>query len=108
MIFDYLHDPAYFTLFLGPIVFPVGVLVVIFGGLNLLNYHILYDQSLFTEEEAAKYSGMLEQAVPAIVDGIQVGTPVEDIANRVEQDYGIPPLITMKYILTLGRIQKKL
>jgi len=108
MIFDYFHDPAYFTLFLGPVVFPVGILVVIFGGLNLLNYHMLYHQSLFTEEEAAQYAGKLEKAVPAIVDGIQAGTPVEDIAGSVERDFGIPPLITMKYILALGRIQKKL
>lgn len=108
MVFDFLHDPPYFTLFLGPIIFPLGILVVIFGALNLLNYHVLYRQSMFTEEEAAQYSAVLEKAVPMIIDGIQAGVPVEDIAGKVENGFGIPPLITMKYILALGRIKKKL
>ncbi len=107
MIFDFVHDPPYFTLFIGPIVFPMGILLIMFGGLNLLNYHMLYRQSLFTEEEAAQYAGILEHAMPDIIDGIQAGKSVDDIAKKVEQDYGIPPLITLKYILALGRSQKK-
>jgi hypothetical protein len=108
MVFDLVHDPPYFMLIIGPVYFPLGFLVVVFGLLNLLYYHLLFRQSLFTEEEAAQYAVPLEQAVPLIVDEIQAGTPVEDIAAKVEQNYGIPPLITMKYILTLGRMQKKL
>ena len=108
MVFDFVHDPPYFTVFFGPIVFPLGILLIMFGGLNLLNYHILYRQSLFTEEEAAQYVGALDHAMPDIIDGIQSGKAVEDIAKQVEHDYGIPPLITLKYILALGRIQKKL
>ncbi len=108
MIFDLVHDPPFFTLIMGPVRFPLGLLVVIFGALNLFYYHLLYRQSLFTEEEAAQYAGALEQAVPMIVDEIRIGTPVEEIAGKVEKSYGIPPLITVKYIITLGRMQKKL
>ena len=108
MVFDLVHDPPFFMLIMGPVRFPLGLLVVIFGLLNLLYYHMLYRQTLFTEEEAAQYAGALEQAVPMIVDEIQAGTPVEDIAGKVEHSYGIPPLITVKYIITLGRMRKKL
>ena len=106
VLFDVLHDPPYFSLLIGPLKFPIGILIIVFGVLHLLYYYLLYQETLFTQDEE-QYAQQLEAAVPTIIDRIKEGKHVDEITQEVEEKFGIPPLITVKYILNLGRLMKK-
>ncbi len=106
-VFDFVHTPAFFTLYIGPVPIPIGLLLIIYGILHLIYYYLLYKETLFTRQEEQEYGEALEKAMPTIIDGIKAGRHVDDISREVEEQYGIPPLITLKFILNLGRLMKK-
>ncbi len=58
-----------------------------------------------TDREVAKWGSKLELATPQILDLYAERKPVRDIAQQVQKTHGIPPDITLRYIIALARFR---
>lgn len=93
----------------GPVFLGPGWLMIIGGALlayavlTLLRLTLLRRRMDLTPEELQRWGKPLELATGAIVDACQAGKPVARIAAEVEKEHGVPPEVTLKYIIALGR-----
>ncbi|PIE20522.1 MAG: hypothetical protein CSA66_00490 [Proteobacteria bacterium] len=98
------HD--WFIIRLGGFRLPLWILVAIYAGLQLWIWRLTTRRLVLTEDEVARWGDKLEQATPKILGLYEQHTPVKEIAELVEQSHGIPPYVTLRYIIALAQHAK--
>ena len=83
--------------------FPVWILSAIYGALQVYIWQATQQHVPLTEAEIATWGSKLEKATPSILELVENHTKVGDIALTIEKDQGIPPEITIRYIIALGQ-----
>tara|TARA_B100001123_G_C15125061_1_gene952996 strand:+ start:254 stop:667 length:414 start_codon:yes stop_codon:yes gene_type:complete len=83
--------------------FPIGVLAALYGTMIYLYHRERTFAMQLTPDEIKAYGPLLESAVPLIVDLLHQKIPVREIAQQVMARDGVPPEITYKYIIALGK-----
>jgi hypothetical protein len=83
--------------------FPVWVLSAIYGALQVYIWQATQKHVPLTNAEVAAWGPRLEEATPTILEMYQDDQKVGDIATSVEKKHGIPPEITIRYIIALGQ-----
>ena len=83
--------------------FPVWILSAIYGALQVYIWQATQKHVPLTETEIATWGSKLEKATPSILELVQNHTKVSDIALAIEKEQGIPPEITIRYIIALGQ-----
>ncbi len=81
----------------------LAVLAAIYGVLHLLKHRLLQRGLELSAQEIAVYESQLIEATPLIVELINAHVPVRDIARQVEERFGLPQDVTLRYIIALGR-----
>jgi hypothetical protein len=56
-----------------------------------------------TVKEIERWGPTLEEVTPLILEMYQANTTVRDIASALQKSHGVPPDITLRYIVALGR-----
>lgn len=87
--------------------FPLGVLFLVYGGLQLVIHLMTRTRVLLTDEEVERWGKQLELATPIILDELQKGRSMKVVAQRAEQELGVPPDITNRYTIALLRSVKQ-
>ena len=83
--------------------FPVWILSAIYGAFQVYIWQATQRHVPLTNAELSTWGTKLEKATPTILDMIQGHEKVGDIALAVEKQHGIPPEITIRYIIALGQ-----
>ena len=83
--------------------FPVWILALIYGALQLYIWQATQQRLPLTHEEVVIWGPRLEEATPTMLEMYQGEHKVSEIADRVEKSYGIPPEITLRYIIALAK-----
>jgi len=83
--------------------FPVWILSAIYGALQVYIWQATQRHVPLTDAEINQWGGKLEEATPKILELFQEHTKVGQIALSVEESHGIPPEITIRYIIALGQ-----
>ena len=92
-----------FTVRIGEsIAIPVWVLVAIYAGLQWWVHRITSRNLHLTAEELAKWGERLEAATPKILNEYEASTSIREIAADIEKSHGIPPDVTLRYIIALA------
>lgn len=91
----------WFVLDLGGFRFPLGVLFVIYGGLQITIHILSKSRVLLTDEEVKRWGTALELSTPLILEELAQGRSVTVVAKRVEEEHEVPPGITQRYIIAL-------
>jgi len=85
---------------------PIWILVFPYGALNIIYHYMEKRACRLSDEEIIEWGRKLEDAVPEIIDLIGQKVSIKEIAARMETTRGIPQLITLKYIIALGKAVK--
>ena len=83
--------------------FPVWILSAIYGALQVYIWQATQKHVPLTEAEISAWGGKLEEATPTILEMVQKQEKVGDIAIAIEKQHGVPPEITIRYIIALGQ-----
>jgi len=94
--------------FLGP-----GWLMIIGGALvgysiaNLLRLTLVGKRLDLSPQELERWGPTLEEATPELLDAIARKEPMAKVAATLERERGLPPEVTLKYVIALGRYQEE-
>ena len=92
-----------FTVHIGDsIAIPVWVLVAIYAGLQWWVHRITSKNLHLTAEELKHWGERLEAATPKILNEYEASTSIREIAADIEKSHGIPPDVTLRYIIALA------
>jgi len=94
------HD--WFVVRLGGFAFPLWILVAIYAALQFLIWQQTKRRMILTDAEVARWGDKLELATPKIVTLTEQQRPVREIAAAVKKSHGIPPDVTLRYIVALA------
>jgi hypothetical protein len=83
--------------------FPIWVLSLIYGALQYYIWQGTQQRLPLTNAELKVWGSRLERATPAILEMYQASETVGAIAQKVEETYGLPQEITLRYIIALGQ-----
>jgi hypothetical protein len=82
---------------------PLWTLFAADAGLQYLLWRHARNSLELSDREVAKWGSKLELATPLILDLYAERRPVREIAKKVEASHGIPPHVTLRYIIALAR-----
>jgi hypothetical protein len=82
---------------------PMWILFAAYAGLQYALYRYSKRGFQLSDREVAKWGHKLELATPKILDLYAERVPVRDIAKAIEKTHGIPPDVTLRYIIALAR-----
>ncbi|MGM0576608.1 MAG: hypothetical protein ACQEXJ_12835 [Myxococcota bacterium] len=100
---DVLWRPVFTLEITDTVSIPLWVLAAIYAVLQLWIWNNTREKLELTDEEVEEWGPKLEEATPDILEQWEAHTPAKDIAERVEQRHGIPPQVTLRYMIALGR-----
>lgn len=83
--------------------FPVWVLSAVYGALQVYIWQATQRHIPLSDAEIATWGTKLEEATPTILEMVQSQQKVSDIARETEKSHGVPPEITIRYIIALGQ-----
>ncbi|MDP6946721.1 MAG: hypothetical protein QF464_21405 [Myxococcota bacterium] len=83
---------------------PLWILCAVFGLLQFYLWYATRSRLSLSDEEVSQWGAKLEVATPAILEQAKASKPVKAIAEMVEEDYGIPVDVTLRYIIALGHV----
>ena len=89
-------DPSVFK-------FALAALAAIYGGLVMAQDLIIRRGTNLSQGELKTWGQHLSNATPDILELSELGNPPGDIAERIHDAHGLPPEVTLKYIIALGR-----
>jgi len=84
--------------------FPLWILVGIYAALQFTVWSTERRTPELSEEDVARWGEALERVTPVIVTMYGSHIPLRDIAVSLHASHGIPPEVTMRYIITLARL----
>lgn len=82
---------------------PVWILVAIYSALQLYLWIATKRKFHLTEAELNKWGPKLEEVTPKILDRYEQRKSLKEIATEIEQTDGIPPDVTLRYIIALAQ-----
>lgn len=103
MILVQLAGYEWFLVRIGSFVLPLWVLAALYAGLQFLQWHLTKKKLVLSDAEVAQWGDKLEQATPAILRLYGQHLPVKQVAAEVETSHGIPPDVTLRYIIALAQ-----
>lgn len=80
----------------------LAALSLIYGALQLVQSKMVATKLVLSPQELQQYGDKLSEATPAILRMNAQKMSVREIADNLEQSFGLPRLITLKYIIALG------
>ena len=83
--------------------FPLWILVAVYAGLQFWIWRLTQQRLTLTDDEVVRWGDKLEQATPTILRLYGQRQPVKEIASEIEASHGVPPDITLRYIIALGK-----
>ncbi len=86
--------------------FPLGILVLLYAGLQFVLHLMTRSQVLITKPELDRYGKALELATPLILDLLAKGRSIGWVAESVEKEHSIPPDVTKRYTIILLKTLK--
>lgn len=86
---------------------PLWVLAGIYGTLQLLIWRMTKRRLPLTVEELTAWGPKLEEVTPLILEAYQAHRPLGELAKELEGSHGLPPDITLRYIIALADHTKK-
>lgn len=84
-------------------VLPLWTLFAIYAVLHFVLWRARRRDVELSDDEIARWGHHLEQVTPAILSMYARKVSVRDIATSLEASHGIPPEVTLRYIIALGR-----
>lgn len=97
----------WFVLNLGGFRFPLGVLLLIYAGLQLTLHLMTRGRVLLTDAEVDRWGHQLELVTPLILEELERGRSMKVVAQRAQKEHGLPPDITNRYTIALLRSLKQ-
>jgi len=85
----------------------LAVLAFVYAGLQVLRHRIIRRRLQLSPAEVATYGERLSQATPEILALWDEQHDVADIARQMEERFDLPRDVTLKYIIALGRFQRR-
>lgn len=83
---------------------PLWTLFGTYAALQLIVWRYSGRRSVdLTASEIQRWGPTLEDVTPLILKMYQANTTVRDIASSLQKSHGVPPGITLRYIVALGR-----
>lgn len=107
LVTELVYKPIFTLQLTESIALPVWILVGVYAGLQLLLWHMTKRHLDLTGEELAKWGEQLEAVTPEILDLYAQHVPLREIATRIHTSHGIPPDVTLRYIIALGKHAKE-
>ncbi len=82
---------------------PVWSLLAVYSALQFMLWRSNKRRLELSEDEVARWGAQLEQVTPTILSMYGDKVPVREIATSLEASHGIPPGVTLRYIIALAR-----
>lgn len=83
---------------------PLWTLFGTYAALQLIVWRYSRQRGVdLTASEIQRWGPTLEDVTPLILKMYQANTTVRDIASSLQKSHGVPPGITLRYIVALGR-----
>lgn len=90
--------------------FPLWILVGIYAALQFTVWagqrRSAEPTPELSEDDVARWGEALERVTPVIVTMYGSHIPLREIADSLQATHGIPPDVTMRYIITLARLMR--
>jgi len=83
--------------------FPLWILVAVYAALQFWIWRLTKERLVLSDDEVVRWGDKLEQATPKILVLYSQREAVGEIAREVETSHGIPPDVTLRYIIALGK-----
>ncbi len=94
----------WFTMQIAPgCVLPLWTLLAVYAALQFVLWRHHQTRLELSEDELARWGDALERVTPTIVSMYGDNVPVREIATTLEASHGIPPGVTLRYIIALAR-----
>jgi len=94
----------WFTLRLAPgCALPLWSLLAVYAALQFTLWRSDKRRLDLSEDEVARWGAQLEQVTPTILSMYGDKVPVREIATALQASHGIPPGVTLRYIIALAR-----
>lgn len=84
-------------------VLPLWTLLAIYAALQFVLWRARRRDIELTEDEITRWGPDLERVTPTILSMYAHKASVREIASALEASHGIPPEVTLRYIIVLGR-----
>ena len=85
--------------------FGLGIFLLIYGVVLIVQDRMVRSQVSLSTKELEKWGERLAASTPAIVEQLEAQETPASIARQLEKDRGIPPEITLRYIIALAEYE---
>lgn len=101
-LFDLAVQP-FFRFSLGGFTIPLWVLLTIYGAIQLWTWSLTERGAVLSEEEIAQWGDTLTEITPALIEALENGKPVSEVAKKLKAQHGLPVDVTLRYVIALGQ-----
>ena len=103
-LFDLMVKPV-FRFTMGDFTIPLWVLLSVYGAIQLWSWNMTERGAVLSDEEVAKWGEILTEITPALITALESGTPVTEVAAKLEEERGLPVDVTLRYVIALGQMR---
>jgi hypothetical protein len=103
-LFDLMVKPV-FRFSMGGFTIPLWVLLCVYGAIQLWAWNMTERGAVLSDEEVAKWGELLTEITPSLISALESGTPVSEVAAKLEEEHGLPVHVTLRYVIALGQMR---
>ena len=103
-LFDLMVKPV-FRFSMGGFTIPLWVLLCVYGAIQLWAWNMTERGAVLSDEEVAKWGELLTEVTPSLISALESGTPVSEVAAKLEEEHGLPVHVTLRYVIALGQMR---
>lgn len=85
----------------------LGVPAALYGVVLIVQDRMVRKRVEFTAEELERWGERLSAGTPEILQMLEEGATLHEVGRAMERDRGLPPEMTLRYIVALGGYQKE-
>jgi hypothetical protein len=101
-IYDLVFTPI-FRITLGGFTIPLWTLLALYAALQLLSWRATERGAVLSDEEVERWGELLTEITPALIEALEAGKPVTEVARKLEEEHSLPVDVTLRYVIALGQ-----
>jgi len=82
---------------------PLWSLLALYSGLQLWSWRATEKGATLSDEEVAQWGETLTDITPKLMEALEAGQPVAEVAQELQSDHGLPVDVTLRYVIALGQ-----
>ena len=84
---------------------PIWSLLGLYALLQLWSWRATERGAVLSDAEVSQWGAALTDVTPLLMEALEAGRPVSEVAQELEQEHGLPIDVTLRYVIALGQVR---